>query len=169
MRKEWMGMSAARRVILFLVIVGSIALSGCGESGIKYEHANVHGKVTFQGKPLAFGTILFMPVETPKEGPIQPASGAINPDGTYELTSQSTPGAVLGEHKVVVIAVEGGKIAPPPAAAKDGVQAPVAATKGSKELQLKSAVPKKYSDPTSTPLTRKVVAGDNSIDIELTN
>jgi hypothetical protein len=169
MRKEWMGMGAARRAILVPVIVGFTAFCGCGDSGIKYEHANVHGKITYRGKPLTFGTILFMPVEVPKEGTIQPASGAISADGTYELTSQTTSGAILGEHKVMVIAVEGGKIAPPPATAKDGVQAPVAATKGSKDLQLKSSVPKKYSDPMSTPLTRKVVAGDNAIDIELTD
>ena len=56
---------------------------------IKYEHAKVHGKVTYQGKPLTFGTVLFMPVEAPKEGSIQPASGPISPEGTYELTSRS--------------------------------------------------------------------------------
>jgi hypothetical protein len=169
MCKEWLGMSGARRVILFLGIGAFAALSGCSDSEIKYEHANVHGKVSYQGKPLTFGTVLFMPVEAPKEGPIQPASGPINPDGTYELKSQSSPGAVLGEHKVVVIAVDGGQLALAPAAAKDGIQAPVAPTKGSKELQLKSTVPKKYSDPMSTPLTRKVVAGENAIDIELTD
>ena len=162
-------MTGARRAILVLGIGVFATLSGCGDSEIQYEHAKVHGKVTYQGKPLTFGTVLFMPVETPKDGTIQPASGPINPDGTYELTSRSAPGAVVGEHKVAVIAVEGGQLALAPAAAKDGVQAPVAATKGSKELQLKSAIPKKYSDPMSTPLTRKVVAGDNTIDIELTN
>ena len=161
-------MSAARRAILFLGIVGFAAVGGCN-SEIKYEHAKVHGKVTYQGKPVTFGSVLFMPVETPKEGIIQPASGSINSDGTYELTSQSASGAILGEHKVVVIAVEGGKIAPRPATAKDGVQAPVAAIKGSKELDFKSVIPKKYSDPTTTNLTRKVVAGDNAIDIELTD
>jgi hypothetical protein len=162
-------MSSARRVILFLGIGGFAALSGCGESGIKYEHAKVHGKVSYKGKPLTFGTVLFMPVESPKEGPMQPASGPINTDGTYELTSQSSPGAILGEHKVAVIAVDGAQLALAPGAAKDGIQAPVAATKGSKELQLKSTVPKKYSDPMSTPLTRKVVSGENTIDIELTD
>ena len=162
-------MSGAQRAILFLGIGVVAAVSGCSDSELQYEHAKVHGKVSYQGKPLTFGTVLFMPVEPPKDGAIQPASGAINPDGTYELTSRSTPGAVVGDHKVAVIAVEGGRLALAPAAAKDGVQAPVAAIKGSKELQLKSAVPKKYSDPMSTPLTKKVVAGDNTIDIELTN
>jgi hypothetical protein len=169
MYKERLEMSGARRVILFLGIGGFTAFCGCSDSGIKYEHAKVHGKVSYQGKPLTFGTVLFMPVEPPKDGPLQPASGPINPDGTYDLTSQSSPGAILGEHKVAVIAVDGGQLALAPAAAKDGIPAPVAATKGSKELQLKSTIPKKYSDPMSTPLKRKVVAGDNAIDIELTD
>ena len=108
-------MSGARRAILFLGIGVFATLSGCSDSEIEYEHAKVHGKVTYQGKPLTFGTVLFMPVEPPKDGAIQPASGAINPDGTYELTSRSTPGAVVGEHKVAVIAVEGGKLAFAPA------------------------------------------------------
>jgi hypothetical protein len=168
MRKEWMAMGAARRAILFLGIAGFAAMVGC-DSEIKYEHAKVHGKVTYKGKPVTFGSVLFMPVEAPKEGIIQPASGTISPEGTYELTSQSTAGAILGEHKVVVIAVEGGKLAPPTAATKEGLQAPTPAVKGSKELQLKSAVPKKYADPSTTTLTRKVVAGDNAIDIELTD
>ena len=86
-------MSAARRAILFPGIVVFAALSGCADSEIKYEHAKVHGKVTYQGKPLTFGTVLFMPVEAPKEGPIQPASGTISPEGTYELTSRSAPDA----------------------------------------------------------------------------
>jgi hypothetical protein len=168
MRKEWMEMGAVRRAIVFLGIAGFAALVGC-DSEIKYEHAKVHGKVTYKGKPVTFGSVLFMPVEAPKEGIIQPASGTISPDGNYELTSQSTAGAILGEHKVVVIAVEGGKLAPPSGAAKEGLQAPTPAVKGSKELQLRSAVPKKYADPSTTTLTRKVVAGDNAIDIELTD
>jgi hypothetical protein len=111
---------------------------------------------------------MFIPVDPPKEGLMQPASGSINPDGTYELASQSTPGAILGEHTVLVIAVDGGKPAEPQAPSKDGDKPPTP-TKGSKDVQFKSAIPKKYSDPSTTTLKRKVVPGDNTIDIELTD
>ena len=106
-----------------------------------------------------------MPVATPKEGLMESASGSINPDGTYELASQATPGAILGEHKVLVIAVAG----PDHTDASKSVGPAPVAPKGSKELQLKSAVPKKYADPSTTTLTRKVVQGENTFDLELTN
>ena len=154
-------MNLARRAMPLLGIA-AIALGGC-DSGLKYEHAKVHGKVTYQGKPLTFGSVLFMPMEAPKEGLIQPASGSINPDGTYELKSQSDAGAILGEHRVLVIAVDGGK----PAEVTEEAKGPSPAN-ASKSGQYKSAIPKKYSDPGASPLIRKVVPGDNTIDIDIT-
>jgi len=161
-----MEMNAARQALLFLASVG-LAQGGCG-SGIHYEHAKVHGKVTYQGKPVTFGQVLFIPVEPPKDGMMQPASGSINPDGTYELASQEDPGAILGEHTVLVIAVDGGKPVEPKADAKDGLAAPAPA-KATREVQFKSAIPKKYSDPSTSPLKHKVAPGDNQIDLELTD
>ena len=141
-------------------------LAGCG-SGISYEHAKVHGKVTYKGKPVTFGSVLFVPVEPPKDGLMQPASGAIQPDGSYELKSEADTGAIVGEHKVVVIAVEGDKIVED--TSKEDAAPTPAAGPSRKSGGFKSAVPKKYADPTSTPLTRKVATGDNTIDIELTD
>ena len=154
-------MNAARRVMPLLGIAAFV-LGGCGKE-ITYEHARVHGKVTYNGKPVTFGSVLFMPVEAPKEGSIQPASGSILPDGTYELASQSTPGAILGEHKVLVIAVDGGKSEDQP---KNADNSPSPANKKTVRAY-KSAIPKKYSEPTATPLVRKVAKGDNTIDIDL--
>jgi hypothetical protein len=159
-------MNAARRVILFLVL--AVLLQGGCDSGIRYEHAKVHGKVTYQGRPVTFGSVMFIPVNPPKEGLMQPASGSINPDGTYELASQSTSGAILGEHTVLVIAVDGGKSAEPRSSSKEGDKPPMPAN-GSKTVQFKSAIPKKYSDPSTTTLKRKVTPGDNTIDIDLTD
>jgi hypothetical protein len=164
--KELIGMNTARRAILFLGMLGS-AIGGCSRE-IQHEHARVHGKVSYQGKPVTFGSVLFIPVETPKEGLMESASGSINSDGNYELASQSTPGAILGAHKVLVIAVAGPNQAQRPESSKSNGPAPVA-TKGSKEVQLKSAIPKKYADPSTTTLTFKVEPGENEIDIELTN
>jgi hypothetical protein len=159
---ESMQMNAARRAMMALAMAG-FTLGGC-DSKPHYEHAKVHGKVTYQGKPVPLGSVLFVPVEPPKEGSMQPASGSINPDGTYELKSEEDAGAILGEHKVVVIAVDGGKPAPAPDATKPADSSPAPSAKS---VQFKSLVPKKYSDPSTTPLTRKVVAGDNTIDLEL--
>ena len=162
-------MSAQRRAMAVLVLA-VCTLVGCG-SGISYEHAKVHGKVTYKGKPVTFGSVLFVPVEPPKDGLMQPASGTIQTDGTYELKSEADAGAILGEHKVVVIAVDGSKPAEPTDAAKtDAAPAPLAGPSIAKKAGgFKSAIPRKYSDPTTTTLTRKVTAGDNTIDLELTD
>ncbi len=146
------------------LIMAVFLVAGC-EDKIRYEHATVRGKVTYNGKPVTFGQVLFVPVEPPKDGLMQPASGSINTDGTYELKSQADPGAVLGEHKVVVVSVVGDKPADPADAPKDN--AAPAPSKTSKAVAFKSSIPKKYSDPGGTPLTRKVVPGANTIDLEL--
>src|SRR5438128_2436094 len=101
--EDSMEMCTARRAMMGLALAG-LTLGGC-DSRPHYEHALVHGKVTYQGKPVPLGSVLFVPVEPPKDGLMQPASGTINPDGTYELKSEEDPGAILGEHKVVVVAV----------------------------------------------------------------
>jgi len=138
--------------------VACLALGGC-ESEKKYPHAAVHGKVTYKGKPLTFGSVAFFPVKPPEDGVLMPASGDIQPDGTYELKSRADGGALIGEHKVVVYAVEGTQTA----AAKEG--AAPKADQGPK----KSILPMKYSAPDSTPLVRTVKEGDNSIDLEITD
>lgn len=159
-------MSAEQGLMMLLVMVG-LSLGGCG-SGTQYEHATVQGKVTYNGKPVTFGQVLFIPVEPPKNGLMQPASGSINPDGTYQLKSEAEGGAVLGEHKVLVISVLGDKPDETPNASKPADAAP-APSKTSQAVAFKSSIPKKYSDPAGSPLTRKVVAGANTIDLELTD
>jgi hypothetical protein len=153
--------NAARRALMALAMAG-FTLAGC-DSKPHYEHAKVHGTVTYQGKPVPLGSVLFLPVEPPKEGSsMQPASGTINPDGTYELKSEADAGAVLGEHKVVVFAVDGAKPATDSSKVAESGPAPVA-----KSVRFKTLIPNKYADPSTTPLTAKVVAGDNKLDFEL--
>ena len=160
-------MNTERRAATILVLA-VCTLAGCG-SGISYEHATVHGKVTYKGKPVTFGSVLFVPVEPPKDGLMQPASGAIQADGSYALKSEADAGAIIGEHKVVVIAVDGSKSAETPDPAETDAAPTPAAGPTMKSGGFKSAIPQKYSDPGSTPLTRKVAAGDNTLDIELTD
>ena len=146
--------------------LAALAAGGC-DSRIRYEHATVHGKVTYNGKPVPFGQVLFVPVDPPKDGFMQPASGSIGEDGAYTLKSEADAGAIVGDHKVVVLAVDPGKTAEAP---KDPDAAPSPAGgpgQKSKAPQFKSLVPKQYGDPGTTPLTKKVAPGDNTIDIDI--
>ena len=96
---------------------------------------------------------------------MQPATGIIGSDGTYKLTSEAAAGAIVGEHKVLVIAVAGDK--PPEALDVPKTNDAPSVSKANSAVQFKSAVPKKYSDLTGTPLIKKVGPGDNTIDLDL--
>jgi hypothetical protein len=78
---------------LALAILGALTL-GCDDGPAV---APVAGKVLYNGQPMPYGSILFQP----RSG--QPAGGAIQPDGTFKLsTFQEFDGAIVGSHKVSV-------------------------------------------------------------------
>src|SRR5690606_7977465 len=57
----------------------------------------VSGKVTYNGQPLPYGSVGFQPVQG------QPSGGAIQPDGTFRLSTFSEfDGAIPGSYKVKV-------------------------------------------------------------------
>jgi hypothetical protein len=76
--------------LLFVVL----ALAGCGQ---RFAMGQVKGRITYQGKPLPEGTVMFVP----QTG--FAAAGGIRPDGTYRLlTKKPGDGAVVGHHKVCI-------------------------------------------------------------------
>ena len=63
--------------------------------------AHVRGQVLYRGQPLEFGNVMFQP----RAG--QPASGDIQPDGTFSLSTYKIgDGAVVGRHKVRITCYE---------------------------------------------------------------
>ena len=139
-------MNRKRWAVVILAATGLTA-GGCGGPS-RPPLAKVHGKVTYKGKPLTSGTVVFMPVAgMGAEGPTgagQPSASPIKPDGSYELTTDNPgDGAIVGEHKVAVVSVD--------------------------PTSKKSVIPEKYQAPGSTPLSRTVKEGDNAIDIEVTD
>jgi hypothetical protein len=135
-------MTYSRRLLLFAAL-----LSGCADAGDQ-DTATVHGKVTYRGKPLPLGMVMFTPDNM---GPT--ASGAINTDGTYTLSTYSTgDGAVIGTHKVAVIAKE----------EQTNFEANAAPTDG------KRLIPDKYFLEVTSGLTAEVKPGEeNEINFNL--
>ncbi len=135
-----------------LLLAAALCVAGCAGEKVP-QLARVHGKVTFQGKPLTTGRVVFMPVKQGEgESRIYPASGDIKEDGSYELTTNNPgDGASIGEHKVIMEVFN--------APGQGGAPAP--------GMTLKSIVPMKYTDPSTTPLTKTVAAGDNTIDLDI--
>ncbi len=85
-----------------LALAASLAGAACGCGGPKDIHPEtvpVQGKVTYKGAPVPQGTITF------QSDSGQPATGKIQPDGTYRLSSFAEgDGAVPGHHRVMIVA-----------------------------------------------------------------
>jgi hypothetical protein len=127
------------------VLVGVLLVIGCDSGGLKT--AVVRGKVTYQGKAVTSGTVTFVP---DAGGP--PATGEIQPDGTFTLTTYKTgDGAVLGKHKVFVVAMEdtSGKLPEE----RKALPAPT--------------IPNKYTSLATSPLTAEVGDKDNTVQFDL--
>ena len=88
-----------RTLLLFSLV--AVIPAGCSrKAGL--ETAPVSGKVTYRGKAVPTGTVMFVPDEGPA------ATGEIGSDGAYKLTTYTTgDGAVIGKHKVTITALQG--------------------------------------------------------------
>jgi hypothetical protein len=144
-------MSTTRKLtltfILFAVALTSAVCGGCGGSDHP-DLGQVQGTVTMDEEPLADATVTFVP----EEG--RPSSGITNSNGEYELTYvRDTKGAVLGHHKVRILAVE------EDASAEDTEFPEDTAS------QAKESIPAKYN--TQTTLTADVEKGKNTFDFDL--
>jgi hypothetical protein len=149
-----------------LLLVGSLLgmlLIGCS-GGLRL--GKVSGRVTFKGKPVPTGTIMFHPDEGPT------AVGAIGPDGTYTLTTvKPGDGAIVGSHRVTIQAttVGPGSLADPKSFEEE-MQLAQRKDPKAKVLvpgQVEWIVPEKYSRPDTTNLTATVQSGTNTIDFPL--
>lgn len=80
----------------------AIVAIGCGGGSDDRATATVIGKVTSKGQPVTGGGLTFSPISAdPKVPPGKSAAGAIQPDGTYKLsTYKQDDGAVVSKHKV---------------------------------------------------------------------
>ncbi len=91
----------ASKLALFAALVLG-GCSGCGSGGAADSSLStlvpVKGKVTFKGEPLTTGTIRFEPDDFGRA-----ASGKLQPDGTYVLsTLKEGDGVVPGHHRVSI-------------------------------------------------------------------
>ncbi|WP_425395293.1 hypothetical protein [Aeoliella sp.] len=122
---------------------------GCNESA---TIAPFTGTVTYNGKPLEFGSVTFQPAAG---GAI--ARAQIQPDGTFELTTDGRTGAPIGMNNVRVTCFAN--------------QKPGAAQAGDGEASLgKALIPERYSRFSSSGLTIEVKAGENPpYEIELSD
>ena len=132
-----------RSVRVCFVLVGAllVGLPACTGGPRTYP---VKGTVMYNGKPVPKGTVLFTPVSG---GPT--ATGELNEDGTYRLTTYKPgDGAPLGEYRVAIMAMEGPVQGEPPVAPPP-------------------LIPDKYTSLALSDLKANVHEGDNVCDFTL--
>ncbi len=84
----------------------ALVQAGCGGT------AEVKGRVTLDGKPVAGATILFVPEPGSSA---RPATGFTDAEGNFRLTTfRPNDGAVVGAYKIVVTKSEGVSSPPDP-------------------------------------------------------
>ena len=97
------GRSSLRIARILPIGLLAALLAGCGSS---METHPVRGKVVFEGVNLASLGDAFVEIRLESDPSIR-ASGPIEPDGSFELTTihngQSYPGAVAGAHKARIV------------------------------------------------------------------
>lgn len=117
------------------------ALSGCGgPQAPKREFADVAGKVSYKGKPLIKGQVMFQP------GTGSAIAGEIKADGTYTLKG------VIGSNTVMIVSRD--------------EMGETSADKPESRQMPKTYIPDKYGGP-SSGLIYEVKKGSNTADFDL--
>ena len=140
--------SAPLRLFCFRVLAAALLTSaaiGCGGQG------NVSGKVTYDGKPLVWGTVQF----EGSDGIVK--HGNIQPDGTYTVN-----GVATGEAKAAVSSINPSSSDFQPIQREGRPPRPPRP-----EVKGWFPIPEKYDTPFKSGLTYPIKRGNNEIDIEL--
>lgn len=92
--------AASRRAVVALAMLAGLGiLVGCGRK--PYTLADVSGRVTLDGQPLAGGVVSFQPRAAGNAAPGPGSTGRLDAEGRYRLTAiDGSPGAVVGTHLV---------------------------------------------------------------------
>ncbi len=128
-----------------------VSAVGC-TSGTPFPMATVKGTVTYQGKPLDHGRVVFLP-EQGTPGPA--AVGVIQSDGSFRVENAGREGAALGWHRVTVHC-------------RGELTGEENRNRAASEFAVpKSLIPEKYSSAEQSPLRFEVKEGRNEWSIVL--
>jgi hypothetical protein len=93
-----MRIDSRMRILLVALCCGACWGCGIAGGGATTTLIPVKGKVTYKGQPVTRGRIKFEP-----DGFGRQAAGQLNPDGTFELTTDKPgDGVIAGNHRVTV-------------------------------------------------------------------
>ncbi|WP_339733279.1 hypothetical protein [uncultured Gimesia sp.] len=138
--------------LLLLLCLVLLNTSGCGDG--RPARATVTGNISYNGKPLSIGSLVFIPI-----GGGPPAQGKVNREGIYEMgTFEDDDGVIPGKYKVMITALTSSGGSGLPEDTVSGNEAPV------------SVIPEWYGDLEKSGLLVTVKADEeNQIDFPLTD
>ncbi len=141
-------------IIRCLLVACLLGTAGCARGPTM---AKVNGTVTYNGKALPQGNLIF---ESPGQ---RPASARIENGQIVEATTyKPDDGVPVGSHKIAVSATE--------AAAASIVSDPgKASLPDANYMGGKSLIPGRYNDPEKSGLTAEIKAGENRLELKLTD
>jgi hypothetical protein len=150
-------MNMRRLLVLSFCLMHSIWI-GCGSSD-NVAVFPVKGTVNFNGKPMLGGGSISLIPTGKQEGAT--AGGEIKADGTYELsTYKPGDGSMPGDFRVVINQVVFQEPEPSPDGSAPGPAPPPAVAEPDR-------IPTIYSDSMNSPLTMRVEATANEINLDL--
>ena len=131
---------------LVILLIAVNLFSGCAPGGLESQ---VNGTVTLDGKAVGPGTITF----ALKDASSNPATGAIEKDGSYQLKTARTAGLHPGTYQVSLSVFEAAQGRP-----GERLYGPS-----------KMITPEKYSSTATSGLEYEVKSGSNTINIDLSS
>lgn len=152
-------MAVSCRLRIRLALAVALAASGCGRR--LPPTAPVSGTITIQGRAVAGAAVSFVNDSAPRF-----AIGRTDAEGRYTLTT-FTPGdgAVLGEHRVVVLSTP--RVVGDPSRDPQGLPTPDDYRRLEEALKSRGPVPEVYTAAGTTPLRAEVRRGPNRCDFDL--
>lgn len=147
----------ARAAVLVCLFAVATVTAGCSKGGPAGPQGKVHGKVTYQEKPITTGSV----VSFLSEGGGTGASGTVKDDGSYELLSTNGNQIPVGSYKVLISPPQ-----PKPMSPEEAMKASMEKGKPKGPTE-DPTIPKQYRSSLSTPEKHEVKEGDNEINIEL--
>lgn len=139
-----------QRVEWIAASLSAVALGLLGCSGGDADMTPIRGEVIYNGEPLKEGTVIYTP-QMPRNG--QQASGGIQEDGTFEMTTrQRGDGVKHGAYNISIYAME-----PHPGEPQSREEVEAAGGK----IERGFLIPEKYADPRTSGLT-DTVDGDHA-------
>jgi len=156
-------MMRLNRLRMLAWLASAMLVVGCSGRSDRPPLGHVRGTVTYQGKPLATGSLVFeVPGARQAQGKI--VDGKITEAGAYAADD----GVPLGTARIAVFATEANQPSKMQLPTKRPANPGEAMSSGMGKTPVgKSLIPAKYNDPSTSGLTWKIEAGENNLTLEL--